>query len=177
MRLRDLIVVALLMAIGYILHSIPFWTVGGMRPDFMLVMLISAVLLLPEVYLAAEAGVLAGIITALTTTFPGGQVGNFVDKICTAFVVLALARLLRGRINAKILAPILGAVGTLISGAIFLGVARLVALPPAPFGVLYTTVVLPTALLNTIGTGVIYPLLEMSRQAVQGGSARRERAA
>lgn len=177
MRLRDLIVVALLMAIGYVLHSIPFWLVGGMRPDFMLIMLISAVLLLPETYLAAEAGVLAGVITALTTTFPGGQVGNLVDKICTAFVVLGLVRLLRGRVDAKILAPLLGGIGTLISGAIFLGVARLVALPPAPLGALYVSVVLPAALVNTIGTGVIYPLLEMSRRAVRGQGAGSERSA
>ncbi|MCG3084725.1 tryptophan transporter, partial [Anoxybacillus sp. LAT27] len=69
-------------------------------------------------------------ISAMTTTFPGGQLPNMIDKIITAFVVFALATLMKAYSQTVIGASVLAAVGTVISGGVFLAAALLlVGLP------------------------------------------------
>lgn len=61
------------------------------------------------------------IISALTSTFPGGQVANVVDKITTGVLVFYLFNFIGDRINsvARVI-PLIAVIGTLYSGAIFL---------------------------------------------------------
>ena len=40
-------------------------------------------------------GIVTGIISALTTSFPGGQLPNIIEKPVTAFLFLALALLVK----------------------------------------------------------------------------------
>jgi hypothetical protein len=100
------------------------------------------------------AGLATAIITALTTSFPNGQIANIVDKIVTTAVVMGLSALL----PRQVLVVGVGAIGTLVSGLVFLGTAALLSGLPASFASLVAAVVLPAAGINTIALLVLYPL-------------------
>ena len=79
MSLRETLQVALLLAIGTLLHLITPGYGGGMKPDLLLSMLFIVILLKPKLQPTIVAGILAGLLAALTTTFPGGQLPNIID--------------------------------------------------------------------------------------------------
>lgn len=158
MKLRDMIETALFMAIGYVLHAIVPPVFLGMKPDLLLAMLFLVILRRPTFRNALLAGAIAGIITALTTGFPGGQVANLVDKLVTANVSCSLVLLLR-RIDKRVTAGIVSAVGTVVSGTVFLGTALLMVGLPGPFTALFTAVVLPATALNTAALVILYPVV------------------
>lgn len=156
MKLRKMILTALLMAIGLVLHQIVPPIVGGMKPDFLLAMLFIALYIDNSPKNALVAGLLAGIFSAMTTSFPGGQIANMCDKMVTAFAVLAMIKAF-GRMNRHISVPITAAIGTVISGTVFLATALIVvgSLPMA-FSLLFVTIVLPAAAVNTIATYAVF---------------------
>lgn len=159
MKLKDMIITSLLIAIGLVLHQIMPPIVGGMKPDFLLAMLFVALYINHSPKNAFLAGLLAGIFSALTTGFPGGQVANLCDKMVTAFVVMFLIRAF-SRFNSNLLVAITACIGTIVSGSIFLGTALLILGElPVPFPVLFTTVVLPATLVNTIATYLCYKVV------------------
>ncbi|MGE5591284.1 MAG: tryptophan transporter [Bacillota bacterium] len=163
--LSELILVALLLAIGYVVHQLTPGFIGGMKPDLLLSMLFISLLMFPNIRLGLVAGVVAGILSAIATTFPGGQIPNIIDKVVTTLVVLALIQVL-GKINDKIQAVIIGLVGTVVSGAVFLGSALILFGLPAPFKALFMTVVLPAAAINAVTVGILYPIVVQSRRLV-----------
>ena len=70
------------------------------------------------------------MITALTTTFPGGQLPNFIDKMVTALIVYLMIKAMASLKNDKLKMAIIGLIGTAISGTVFLGSALfIVGLP------------------------------------------------
>jgi Tryptophan transporter TrpP len=160
MNTRVLVSLALLVGIGAVLHAVIPGIFFGMKPDMMLTMMFLAILLFPNVKAVGLVGVVTGIISAMTTGFPGGQVPNIIDKTITAFVFFAFVLLLKKYGQTVISAAILTAVGTIISGTIFLTAALLlVGLPGgAAFSALFLTVVLPAAVINTIVMVIIYPI-------------------
>lgn len=149
MNLRKLVLSSLLLAIGLILHQIVPAIFMGMKPDFLLSMMFIAIFLGDDYKLALIVGAAAGIFTALTTTFPGGQVANIVDKLVTCNVVFILYKLTKNKLNSQIQMAIIAFIGTLVSGLVFLGTALLFFGLPAPFSALILTVVVPAALINT----------------------------
>lgn len=168
MNLRQSIQAALLLSIGYVLHALTPGLLGGMKPDFVLAMLFVVILLNDSFNLSIQSGVIAGLITALTTTFPGGQIPNMIDKISTALVAFAILRVLGSRFDRRIAAGIVGALGTLWSGFAFLGSAKLIVGLPggASFGALFLSVVIPTTVINLFLVPVLYPLADFSRRMV-----------
>ncbi|NNU84173.1 tryptophan transporter [Geobacillus sp. BMUD] len=160
MNVRALVSMALLVGIGAVLHAVIPGLFFGMKPDMMLAMMFLAILLFPNVKAVGLVGVVTGLISAMTTTFPGGQLPNMIDKIITALVVFALAALMKTYSQTVIGAAVLAAVGTAISGAVFLAAALLfVGLPGgATFSALFVTIVLPTAALNAVAMAIIYPI-------------------
>ncbi len=156
MKTKELALTALLLAIGLVLHQITIGLLGGMKPDFVVTMLFVAFLLLRNRQLVLPAGLAAGLIAALTTTMPGGQLPNIIDKLITAVIAMGLIRLLTGHINDHVLAGIVGFIGTVVSGTVFLCSAMLIAGLPVSFKALFVTVVLPTAAINAVLTPVIY---------------------
>ncbi|MDN5331048.1 MAG: hypothetical protein PWP45_273 [Tepidanaerobacteraceae bacterium] len=169
MKLKDMILTSLLMAIGLILHQITPPIVAGMKPNFLLAMLFISLFINPTPKNALLAGMLGGVFAALTTSFPGGQIANIVDELITSQVMAALIR--GGKnVNQKILVPVVGFVGTIMSGTMFLLVAMLVTgALPAAFPVLFTTIVIPTAAINTVATSVLYGII-----AATGSAARQK---
>ena len=80
-----------------------------------------------------------------------------------------LIKVLADRVPIVVAAGIIGAVGTLFSGAVFLLSALALVGIPAPFEILYATVVLPATVANTIGVVVLYPLVIFSKQVIERG--------
>ncbi|MBS2968258.1 tryptophan transporter [Metabacillus sp. KIGAM252] len=159
MKTRELVTMSLFVAIGLALHSIIPPIFLGMKPDMMLTMMFLGIALFPTLKNTLLLGVLTGILSALTTGFPGGQLPNIIDKPITAlafFLLLTLA----GKLASKLVTvSILTAAGTIISGVIFLGSALLIVGLPGGFTALFIAVVLPTTALNTIGISLIYPIV------------------
>lgn len=167
MNIRELVQFSLLLGVGVILHLVVPGYAMGMKPDLFLSMLIIIIFLNRNFKVSIVAGAVAGLLCALTTQFPAGQIPNIVDKIISSVVIYALAKALYGRMANIIAVGIVGAIGTLVSGSIFLLVALALSGIPAPFGVLFVTAILPATALNTVGIVVLYPIVNMSKQMVQ----------
>jgi len=166
MKLKDMVLTSLLIAIGLVLHYVVPPIVGGMKPDFMLAMLFVALYIDQSPKNALLAGLLAGIFSALTTGFPGGQIANMVDKFVTAFAVMAMIKAF-SKFNSNLTVLFTAFVGTIISGVVFLQTALFVVgnLPTA-FSVLFTSIVLPAAVINTIATFVCYKVVFSTRNMI-----------
>lgn len=159
MNTKTLVSLALLVGIGAVLHAImpPFFL--GMKPDMLLTMMFLGIFLFPDKKNVTVLAIATGIVSALTTTFPGGQIANIIDKIVTAFVIFALFLLLKKVGRSIITAAILTAIGTLISGGVFLTAALVLVGLPGGFLALYGAVVLPATVVNTIMMIIIYPIV------------------
>ncbi|MGD6817763.1 tryptophan transporter [Metabacillus sp. 84] len=161
MKTKELVTMSLFVAIGLALHSIIPPIFFGMKPDMMLTMMFLGIALFPTLKNTLLLGVLTGILSALTTGFPGGQLPNIIDKPLTALAFFTLL-VLAGKMTSKpVTVPAFTAIGTVLSGIIFLGSALfLVGLPGgAGFTALFITVVLPAAALNTIAITFIFPIV------------------
>ena len=158
MNTKSLVTLSLLVGIGAVLHTIVPGFVFGMKPDLMLLMMFLGIFLLPDLKNAILIGAVTGIISGLTTSFPGGQIPNIIDKILTALIIYAVYALLKKLVNPLVASLSLTLVGTLISGTIFLTSAYLLVGLPGPFLTLAAGAILPALLINTIAMALIYPI-------------------
>lgn len=142
---------ALLLAVGFLLHSVTP-AIGSMQIDFSLITLVLVINLNKNNFGSCIAsGIATGIFSGITSKFPMGLIPNIIDKITTAIAVYLLLKLLdKTALHSKVKAIVVNAVGTLVSGTVFLVSALLLVGLPAPFGVLFTTVVIPAIVVNTI---------------------------
>jgi hypothetical protein len=162
MNLKKLISTSLLLAIGMLLHQITPPFIMGMKPDFLLAMMFIAIMLSEDYKMTVVIGIVSGILTAATTSFPGGQIPNIIDKIITSQVVFLLFRIMRERFNNQFTMILISIIGTIISGTIFLSSALLIFGLPAPFKVLVFTVVIPAAVINTFAVAILYNAVALS---------------
>ena len=148
---KQLTINALLLAVGFLLHYVTP-AIGSMQIDFSLITLILIINLNRNSFSTCIAsGVATGIFAGLTTKFPMGLIPNIIDKITTAIFVYLLIRLLdKTALSIKIKAIVVNSVGTIVSGIVFLASALLLVGLPAPFSVLFITVVIPAIAINTI---------------------------
>lgn len=161
MKIKNLIILSLLVGIGAILHAVVPPILFGMKPDMLLSMMFLGILLIPKANYVLLLSCLTGIVSALTTGAPGGQIANIIDKPVTAFIFLGLLMMMDKRISRTISAPVLTAVGTFVSGAIFLSVALFIlGLMEGGFIALLLTIVLPAAVINTFAMIIIYPIVQ-----------------
>lgn len=155
MNTKTLVQGAIFIALGTILHAVVPGFFNGMKPDFMLFCLIAYIILNPKPLPTLAMGVATGVMAALTTQFPGGQLPSMFDKIIAAFAVLLMVRAFPG--DGNITKAIIYFIATVISGAVFLGTALIfVGLPgDAAFTAMFVAVVLPTAVMTAV-LGVIF---------------------
>jgi hypothetical protein len=167
MKLRKIIISSLLLAIGLVLHQVVPPILFGMKPDMLLSMMFIAILLNKDYKMALLVGLAAGVLTAATTTFPGGQLPNIIDKLITCNCVYLMARL-TDKFNHQIKMFIISIIGTLISGSVFLGSAALLfGLPgSASFTNLMLIVVIPATVVNTIACLVLNNAVELAMKRV-----------
>ena len=154
---KQLVTNSLLLAVGFLLHYVTPTLGLPMQIDFSLITLILIITLNRNNFSTCLAsGVATGIFSGITTKFPMGLIPNIIDKITTAIVVYLLIKLLdKTALHSKIKAIVVNAVGTLISGTVFLASALLLVGLPASFSVLFVTVVIPATIVNTIAGFII----------------------
>lgn len=162
MKLKDYIFTTFLLAIGLILHQITPGIFGGMKFDFLLIFMFVSILINVKLKNIILTALLGGLLSAMTTTFPGGQLPNILDKIVTCIVVVGLIRLFKNYYLNIFVVGLIGGIGTFVSGMTFLISAAFIIGLPAPMKVLVTGIVIPTTLINIIGTVFIYRLVNKS---------------
>lgn len=154
---KQLVTNSLLLAVGFILHYVTPAMGLPMQIDFSLITLILIINLNKNNFGSCIAsGVATGIFAGLTTKFPMGLIPNIIDKIVTAIAVYLLLKLLdKTTLHNKIKAIVVNAIGTVISGTVFLVSALLLVGLPASFSVLFITVVVPATIVNTIAGFIV----------------------
>lgn len=163
MNTKKMVTAALFLAMGYILHLIiPGLPLGSMKPDPFLAMMFLAIFFVDDFKGTIAIGAAAGLLTAMTTTFPMGQIPNIIDKMVTAPAVYLLYSMLKNA-NPSLRTIVIASIGTLISGTVFLGSAQVFFQLPAPFAALFIGVVLPAAVSNTVMVTVIERIMAKAR--------------
>ncbi|WP_342506199.1 tryptophan transporter [Sporosarcina sp. FSL K6-2383] len=168
MNTKNLVLMALLVAVGAALYLIIPGYGEGMKPDFMLTMMFIGILLFPQTKNVFLLAVTTGVISGLFSSFPGGFVPNIVDKFVTAFVIYALVITFKKFTGNMIATTIMTGIGTILSGSIFLSVALFLlgvtipgfASPMVAFTTLFVAVVLPAIAMNCIAFFIIYPIVK-----------------
>ena len=161
MKVRVLIILSLLVGIGAVLHAIVPPIFFGVKPDMLLSMMFLGIFLFPKPKYVLLLSLATGIMSALTTGAPGGQIANMIDKPITAFIILAIFLAVKNRLNGNVTAPILAGVGTLISGSIFLAVISIIAgIPEGGLVSLFLLVVLPAMAVNAVIMLIVYPIVQ-----------------
>ena len=163
---KQLVTNSLLLAVGFLLHYVTPAIGLPMQIDFSLITLILIINLNRNSFSTCLAsGVATGIFSGITTKFPMGMIPNILDKIMTTIFVYLLLKLLdKTALHSKIKAIVVNAVGTLVSGVVFLVSALLLVGLPAPFSVLFITVVIPAIVVNTIVGFLISNIYEKHRR-------------
>ena len=148
---KQLVTNALLLAVGFLLHYVTP-AIGSMQIDFSLITLILVINLSKNHFSTCiTSGIVTGIFSGITTKFPLGLVPNIIDKIVTTVFIYLLIKLLdKTTLSSKIKSIAVNAVGTLVSGVVFLGSALILVGLPASFGLLFVTVVIPAIVINTV---------------------------
>ena len=163
---KQLVTNSLLLAVGFLLHYVTPAIGLPMQIDFSLITLVLIITLNKNSFSTRVAsGVATGIFSGITSKFPLGIIPNIIDKITTAIFVYLLIKLLdKTALNSKIKAIAVNAVATLVSGVVFLASALLITGLPAPFFVLFTTVVIPAIAVNTIVGSIVDNVCEKHRR-------------
>ncbi|MBM7834752.1 tryptophan transporter [Clostridium sardiniense] len=169
---KKMIINALLLGIGAILHQITPALGLPMQPDFALVMLFIIMIINNADYKTSLiAGIITGVFTAMTTKFPGGQVPNMIDKIVTVNLIFIMMfamnkiKMLKDMSESKrrlTQSAIIFPIGTLISGVTFLGSASILVGLPAGFEALFMAVVIPAVAINLIAGCMLFKIVSTS---------------
>jgi len=168
MNLRKMVLTSLFLALGLILHQAMPPILFGMKPDIMVCMMFIALFLNKDDYkMALLIGIIGGIFSALTSTFPGGQMPNIIDKFVTANCIFLLYKILGTKVKDQVQIFIAAILGTLISGTVFLCSAALLVGLPAPFMTLMIAVVIPAVAMNAIGCSILYNATVISLSRVK----------
>ena len=163
---KQLVSNSLLLAVGFILHYVTPAIGLPMQVDISLITLVLIINLNKNSFNTCLAsGVATGIFSGLTTKFSMGLIPNIIDKIVTTIAVYFLVKLLdKTALSSKIKSIAVNAVGTLLSGTVFLCSALLLVGLPAPFGVLFITVVVPAIAINTVIGSIVNSICEKHRE-------------
>ncbi|MBU5483881.1 tryptophan transporter [Clostridium sp. MSJ-11] len=160
MTLKKFVLSSVLLAAGLLLHQISPNFIFGMKPDFLLLMMFVCLTFVEDYKFVFVIGVISGILTALTTTFPGGQIPNFIDKIITSQFVYIFMKIFNIKLDKSKGVIITTFLGTLVSGTVFLLLALIMVGLPASFAALYPTVILATCI-NSVG--MVFTLKMLNR--------------
>ena len=159
METKKMIINAILIAIGVILHVISPSLGLAAQPDFALAMLFIVMLLNKDYKTTLFSGIIIGIFTALTTKTVGGQLPNIIDKIITCNVMFLILALLRDKVSKNLQSIILMFLGTFLSGVVFLSSLALIYGIHGGIVIPILVIVVPTALINTVFGLIIYKIV------------------
>lgn len=170
MKTKNLVILALLAAIGFVLHAVmpAFLTI---KPDMMLAMMFLGIILIPEIKSVMLLAIVTGVLSAITTQFPGGQFPNIIDKPVTALVFFGLFLALKKYRSSIVSVGVLTAIGTIVSGTVFLTSAYFLVGLPGPFAALFGVAVLPAAAINTVTMVILYPIAQSIAKRTKSSTA------
>lgn len=162
MNTRVLVALSLFVAMGAALHGVIPPLFNGMKPDMMLLMMFLGIIIFPSIRNVFVLGIVTGFLSGLTSSFPGGFVPNVIDKVFTSFIMFSLYIVMKKYVHTAFTPAIVAAIGTIVSGIIFLTSALIIVGLPngVSFMPLFIGVVLPATLLNTIAMILIYPIIQ-----------------
>lgn len=159
MKLKDRILVTLLLTMGLLLHYITPAMFLGMKVDFLLIFIIISIILFPRFDNYLLVAILGGLFSAMSSTFPGGQIANIIDKLVSTYLILIMVKLAKKQLDKKLIIAIVGFLGTMASGTIFLASSKFIlGLEGIGMSLVYM-VVLPAALINGLVVAFLYPLV------------------
>ncbi|HHT50364.1 MAG TPA: tryptophan transporter [Eubacteriaceae bacterium] len=164
-NVKKLTISGILLSVGFILHQLAPAGIGAVTFDYMTAILFIIIVINKDFQTSLVAGIAAGIIAALTTKFPGGQIPNIIDKVTAAVFVYFLMRVI-DTLPQDIKMGIIGLLGTIVSGSVFLGSAAIIAGLPGTFSALFIGVVLPTAVSNIFVCALLYRVVTSSIKKV-----------
>ena len=165
MNVKKMILNAILIAIGALLHQITPALGLPMQPDFAIAMLFIIILMNNDYKTTLISSIIMGIITALTTKFPGGQLPNIIDKLVTAHVIYFMFKVMGNKVSDNIKILLALSFGTIVSGLAFLSSASIIVGLPGNFITLVTVVVLPATLMNIFLGSILYKSIGMALKA------------
>lgn len=122
MKTRNLTISAIFMALGLVLHFLVPGIFFGVKPDFLLSMMFISLMVSTDIKEALIIGIAGGLMSALTTGFPGGQIPNFIDKMITTVVIFYIVKSMKNVFSVPRVILIF-ALGTMLSGTLFLTIA------------------------------------------------------
>lgn len=156
LKTRKMIMNSILIALGALLHQITPALGLPMQPDFALAILFVIILINDDYKTTLLSSIVIGILTALTTKFPGGQLPNIIDKVITANIMYLMILPLRNKVNNNFKMLSMLIIGTICSGLIFLTSAQFIVGLPSAFMSLVKVVVIPTTLMNAFLGMILY---------------------
>lgn len=162
MKLRENIFTTLLLSIGLILHYVTPGILAGMKFDFLLIFIFASILLNSKFDNVLLTALLGGLLSAMTTTFPAGQIPNIIDKLVTCISMYFVINFFKKYSLNIVTIGIIGALGTFISGMTFLTSALFITGLPAPMSLLVSGIVIPTAVVNTIAIVFVYKTINIA---------------
>lgn len=177
MNTKRLVLNALLLGLGLVLHQIEP-AIFGVKPDMTLIMLFTIMIINKDDYKTCLiCGIITGLFSAMTTSFPGGQVPNIIDKVITTnisfFIMIVMYKVpfikkLGEKKQDFIVYNILTCLGTVISGFIFLTSAQiLVGLPgDMNLSMLFAAVVVPAIGINLIVGAIVFKVINSAMKKV-----------
>lgn len=164
---------AILLAMGLVLHQVtpPIFTI---KPDTTLIMLFTLMIINRDSYKTCLiGGIIAGIFAGMTSSFPGGQIPNLIDKFLTTnimFLVMTVSyklpfvNFLADKVKDLIVTGIMMVIGTFVSGTIFLTSAQIIVGLPGDFTALFIAVVVPAVAINLIVGELVYKIINVTVQ-------------
>lgn len=168
---RIMVISAILIALGGVLHTIV--PGAGIKPDFLLACMFVAITIAKNAKQVFVITFVSGILAALTTGFPAGQIPSIIDKITSGFIFLMLFKLIGKKRENMFFKSSLYFISTLFSGVFFLtccltlgkllGLADTMAVFKNGFIPLVTLIVLPTAVANFFFGGLLSKVLDMKK--------------
>lgn len=164
-NVKKMILNAILIAIGALLHQITPALGLPMQPDFAITMLFIIILINKDYKTTLISSIIMGVITALTTKFPGGQLPNIIDKLITAHVIYLIFKAMGSRVSDNIKILVALGFGTVVSGLTFLGAASVLVGLPGSFISLVTIVVLPAVVMNILLGSILYKAIKVALKA------------
>ncbi|WP_297134573.1 tryptophan transporter [Terrisporobacter sp.] len=175
MNTKKLVLNAVLLGIGLVLHQIEP-AIFGIKPDMTLIMLFTIFIINKGDYKSCLiAGVVAGIFSGMTTTFPGGQIPNVLDKLITTNITYVIMMLiykvpfiskLQEKTQDLILSCLILSLGTVISGFTFLTSAQILVGLPGDFSMLFMAVVVPAVIINLFVGLLVFKFIHVTMRRV-----------
>lgn len=159
MTTKKISLYAILLSIGLTLHLIPSFSLFGMKMDFLLAMMFIALKFSDERIEILSIALVFGIASAMTTSMPGGQIPNIIDKLITAFTFYYLTQFVNPKKN-RIIQLFITFISTLLSGSVFILSAILITGLTLDFNYLFIFVVIPTAFGNTLIVQLLVEAME-----------------